>query len=423
MLSAMGYALSIVRDAVLATYYGRSPALDLYFVALSPLQFVGMEAASLAYLGFLPEFVRAGKTGEGGEYKHLLRRRLVVTLRASLAAAVLMAVMGMLSTPVLAPGHTAHDALGSLRATFGALALLIPGLAIAGVLRAGLEARGRFLPWALSPALRSGALILLVLLSASRPGLMWLVSGTLLGLCLVLAYFAIAAWATTAHLVESTQRVEQPLPASLGPLVGSILLGQLTVIIDNAFASHTGVGGVQAFVLASNLLSVPQTVIGGAVAAVFYPLFGRLWTTEQKGLAVESVQRSVRLVVYVLLPIVVFLGVGGAFLVRIIYERGRFDEEMTQLVASAVSGLAIGQVAYASSLLLRQFLLVAGVPWAVFQGAAVFLAVKWLGNVALTETLGLPGIAVSSSLAAISMCAFLASRVWRIAKLSAVRAA
>src|SRR5207245_436574 len=100
------------------------------------------------------------------------------------------------------------------------------------------------------------------------------------------------------------------------------------------------------------------------------------------------------------LPVVVFLMIDGAFVVRLIYEHGAFDESMTDLVSDALAGLAIGQLAYASALLLRQFLLVAGAPWVVLQGALVFLAVKWVGNVILTDHFGLPGIALSSSLAA-----------------------
>jgi len=193
----------------------------------------------------------------------------------------------------------------------------------------------------------------------------------------------------------------------------------MTVMVDNAFASHTGVGGVQAFTLASNLLSVPQTIIAGAVSTVYYPVFGALWVTDQKEASLASVWRSARLTVFALLPVIVFFVVAGVVVVRILYQHGTFDEEMTRLVSNAVAGLAIGQLAYACALLLRQFLLVAGAPWAILQGAVVFLSVKWVGNTILTPRFGVPGIALSSSFAAIAMCSFLvyrvidAARTWR----------
>ena len=74
-LTASAYLLSIIRDALFATYYGGSAALDVYFVALSPSQFVGMESASLTYLAFLPEFSRA-VGADPASYGNLVRERL-----------------------------------------------------------------------------------------------------------------------------------------------------------------------------------------------------------------------------------------------------------------------------------------------------------------------------------------------------------
>jgi putative peptidoglycan lipid II flippase len=421
-LSALGYILSILRDSVLARYYGHSSSLDVYFVALLPSQFVGTEAASLAYLVFLPEFSRAIEAGDEDEHHHLLRARLSFVIKGAGLAAAAFAAIGLLFTPVLAPGYISSGALGSLRASFVVLSTMIPCLAILGVMRASLEAHGHFSAWALLPAFRSTALIACVLVSATRPAVGWLVSGTLLGLCLSLGYALLVGRSHKSPIpafARSLRRAPSELPSSVAPLLASIFVGQLTAMLDNAFASHTGVGGVQAFALASNLLSVPHTILAGAVSTAYYPLFGSLWASDRKDTAVASLRKSARLTVVVLLPVMALLIVEGGVVVRLIYQHGTFDAGMTQLVTSAVAGLAIGQVAYASALLLRQFLLVAGVPWVLLQGAVLFLAIKWVGNAFLTPRLGLTGIAVSSSLAATVLCIFYAirvmytARVWR----------
>jgi len=59
---------------------------------------------------------------------------------------------------------------------------------------------------------------------------------------------------------------------------------------------------------------------------------------------------------------------------------------------------------------------VAGAPWALFEASAVFLAVKWVGNLALADRFGVPGIALSSSLAAASTCGYLVVRLIRTAR-------
>jgi putative peptidoglycan lipid II flippase len=196
-----------------------------------------------------------------------------------------------------------------------------------------------------------------------------------------------------------------------------VILGALTGVLDNAFASKAGVGGVQTLALATNLLVAPQGIIGGVVATVFFPVYGSLWL-DNRPAAFASLWRSIRLVVFGLLPVVALLVTAGIVVVRIVYRHGAFTESLASVVSDTVAGLALGQVFYAASVLLRQFLLVAGAPWAACEAAAVFLMVKWLGNIAFVRSFGVPGVALASSLAALATCTFLGVRVLRLRKRS-----
>ena len=418
-LAASGYLLSVLRDAMLAKYYGGSSALDVYFIALSPAQFIGMEGASLMYLAFLPEFARSLRARDYSAYGHVLRVRLVFAAKAALIVAMLLAATGVIFPQWLAPGYAGDAAINALRASVVVLALLVPGLAVVGVLRAALEVQGRFSAWALLPGFRSITLIVCVLLSVSSPTLGWLLAGSLLGVGLAIGYAAFArrkdgpVISTSPKLVDTSA---PPLPSSLVPLFAAVLLGALTGTIDNAFASKAGVGGVQALALASNLLAAPQSIIGGVVATVFFPVYGSHWLDGNRPAAFASLWKSIRLVVLGLLPLVVLLVTVGIVVVRIVYRHGAFTETLAGLVAHTVAGLALGQIFYATTVLLRQFLLVAGAPWAVCEAAAVFLAMKVLGNLVLVRSFGVPGVALASSLAALATCGFLVIRVLRLVR-------
>jgi putative peptidoglycan lipid II flippase len=419
-LAASGYLLSILRDALLATYYGGSFALDVYFIALSPAQYIGMEGASLVYLAFLPEFTRSRRASNPSGHAHVLRARLTSTAKAALGAAILLAAICATFPQWLAPGYLGHGAMGALRMSVAVLCALIPGLAVVGVLRAALEAQARFSAWALLPGLRSITLIVCILLSASHPALGWLLAGSLLGVALAMGYAGLALREHGKVVPSSAPPAGQSarsLPSSLVPLSVAVLLGALTTIVDNAFASRAGVGGAQTFALATNLLVAPQSIIGGVVATVFFPVYGRLWVGDRRPEAFTSLSRSMRLVALGLVPVVALLVVAGLPIVRIVYRHGVFTESLAVLVSHTVAGLALGQVFYAGSVLLRQFLLVMGAPWAVCEAAIVFLAAKWVGNVAFMKLFGLPGVALASSLAALVTCAFLVVRVLRLAKL------
>src|SRR5437762_3335292 len=89
LLTGVAYATSIIRDAVLAALYGGSRALDIYFLALAPSQFLGLELASLAYLTFLPEFSRSLREGDSLSVSQLFYQRVTLALKGSLGVALL----------------------------------------------------------------------------------------------------------------------------------------------------------------------------------------------------------------------------------------------------------------------------------------------------------------------------------------------
>jgi len=96
-----------------------------------------------------------------------------------------------------------------------------------------------------------------------------------------------------------------------------------------------------------------------------------------------------------------------------VYRHGAFSKELAVLVSRTLAGLAVGQVVYAVTVLLRQSLFDAGAPRAVCEAAAVLLCVKWIGSRPVIHPLGLR---VASSLAALTTCAFLLVRVARLAR-------
>ncbi len=402
-----------MRDAILAAFYGGSAALDIYFIALAPSQFVATEVATLVYLSFLPEFSRAIAAISGANPSELLRKRLSLVVKGTTAIAIVVALGSVLLAPLIAPRYVQEGFGRTLRMSFAALSLLIPLIGVIGVLRAFLEAHSKFVPWAVLPAFRSGVLTIVVLLTSSTPSVGWLLLGSLLGAAAGLAY----GWLSLRTLPTYDRPTIAPrlptFPPTIAPLVAALVVGQATLFVDNAFAARSGVGGVQAFALASNLLVIPQAIITGAVATVYFPIFGADLAAQKRDNAVSNLVGSIRLVVWGAVPVVIiFCSPVGRAVTGLIYGRGAFDQAMVSLVSHTAAGLALGLVPWAAFMQMRQYVLVAGEPWVVFQVAGIFLIVKWIGNSALAGSLGVPGIAIASSFAATAACAYVALRIF-----------
>jgi len=95
----------------------------------------------------------------------------------------------------------------------------------------------------------------------------------------------------------------------------------------------------------------------------------------------------------------------------LIYHRGAFDERMVALVSHTAAALSLGLAPFACMMLMRQYFLAARGPWLVFQATGVFFGVKAIGNWLLIDSFGVPGVAISSSIAATLACTYLSVRV------------
>lgn len=396
-LTGAGFVISLLRDVTLAATYGGSASLDVFFVALGPTLYWGTESANLAYLGAMPALAA-----------HRTRTpppRLIATVlaMAALSAAVLAAVAA-LAPSAIAPGLVALGERRELAIAVGALALLIPLLTIGGLLRAMLELARRFSFWATLPAFRSAGVAVLALATAEASTAAWLVVGVLAGL----SAWLIFGFALLRHLHAEPRKevAAQPLPpvGGLFPLMLMILIGQLAGLADNHFASKLGVGNVQAYTLAVNLLAVPQGLIGGVVATIYFPAFALACARGTRLDASQALHKAVRLTTYGMLPAIIILASPlGAWATHLIYGRGQFGKDLTLLTASCASGLALGQLGFAVMMLQRQLLIAARSPWPVVFGVAMFVVLKIGGNALLIGPFGLAGIALASSIASVAI--------------------
>lgn len=407
-LTGAGFAISIVRDMTLAATYGGSPALDVFFVALGPTLYWGLESANLAYLGAMPALAA----------RHTLRlhpRMIVASLGIAVTGATALAALAIFTPTAIAPGLVALGERRELAFAVGALGLLIPMLTVGGLLRAPLELAKRFAFWAALPLFRSAGVCLLAVATAGAATASWLVTGVLAGVSAWLIFGVAQARLLRGAPQHEAAPVPMTVPASGAlPLVLVILIGQFAGLADNYFASQLGVGRVQAYALAVNLLALPQGLVGGVVATVYFPAFAIACAGGTRSEASRALYQAVRLTIYGMLPAVVVLASPlGAWVTDLVYGRGQYGEALTALTASSAAGLALGQLGFALLILQRQMLIAARTPWSVVPSVVIFVVLKIGGNALLISPFGLAGIALASSIAAIAAAIALAVPVRR----------
>lgn len=122
---------------------------------------------------------------------------------------------------------------------------------------------------------------------------------------------------------------------------------QINVLINTYFVSH--IEGAQGWLsYGFRLMQFPIGLFGVAVGTAAIPVLSRLASEGKIKDFRDTVSSSVNLVFLMTLPSACGLIVLGEPIIRLIYERGKFDATATSMTAVALAGYSIGLTGYAA---------------------------------------------------------------------------
>ncbi len=135
--------------------------------------------------------------------------------------------------------------------------------------------------------------------------------------------------------------VQKMIPGTIG--VASF---QLNVLMTDLLAKSTGDGLVSAFNTAVRLMELPQGVFGISLATYLLPTLSSLAAEKKFPEFRKTVAEGVNHLVFVNLLATVFLVLLAEPIVRLLFERGRFDAASTDMAYTALVALAPGLIAF-----------------------------------------------------------------------------
>ena len=350
--------LGLLRDRLLASRFGAGVELDVYYAAfqipdvLYTIFLIGAAAAAV-----LPVFMEYERRS-AGESEAFVSNLLTVF---SIAGSVLVAV-AIIAAPWLmravAPGFGPEQ----FRTAVWLTRLMMVNavfLGVAGILSSVLQARHRFVAFALPPIFYNLGIIAGILFFVPRFGLSGLVAGVVAGglaqIAVQLPTLRRMAFRIRPRLDWGEPGLRRVVKTSF-PRVLAITMSQLTLVALAAIASFFSSGSISVFKLAANLAYVPVGLFGVSYAlAVFPKLSGA--TIEGRGETFgEHVRAGVRTILFWVVPCATLAIVLRAHIVRVVLGSGAFDWEDTRLVAAVVAVLAIAMVSESIlPLILRAF--------------------------------------------------------------------
>lgn len=342
-----------IRDVLIAAILGAGPVADAFFVAFKlPNFFRRLTAEGSFTVAFVPMF--AGFLESDGKTIAMRFAEEAFALMAAVLLGFTVAVIFFMPQvmTVLAPGFVDTPerfdlAVELTRITF----VYLPLISLVALLGGVLNSIGKFAAMASAPILLNLILIssLAVLADALRtPGH-------------VLAYgVAAAGLAQFLWLLEACRRSGvlprwrlprwTPRMASLFRLMLPAMLGagvvQINLLIDVVLASTLPTGSVSFLYYADRINQLPLGVIGVAIGTALLPSLSRQIRAGQDAAAEDSQNRALELAMLLTLPAAAGLMVLAGPIVEVLFQRGAFGPEVTDLTALALAAYAAGLPAF-----------------------------------------------------------------------------
>ncbi|MBQ9688466.1 murein biosynthesis integral membrane protein MurJ [bacterium] len=346
--------IGFLRDITIANCYGASLVSDAYFyayqlpaLALVLLGGVGGPFHS-AVVSVFSKMIPSAETKAGEELNKLFNTFMTTTFFAFLALAVLCfvfsdAIMGL----IISGNNPELISLAGMHLKIMSPILVIGG--IVGIYYGVLVSYREFALPNMAPILMSLVIITMITLVHNDTTGKVLATATLIGaLCQLVSQIPKVrkfGFRLKPNLDIKEEKFKQ-ICELLFPAILSSTVGQLYVYIDMFFASSLAVGAWTAIGYSNRIFQFP---VGILVTAFLVPLFPIFSTLVGKG-ELEQVKRyfnhGVGVLFFVGLPIMIGIFTVGYDAIKLIFQRGAFDERAVLMVTQALICLAFAILPY-----------------------------------------------------------------------------
>ena len=350
-LTMVSRVLGYARDFFIARLFGASLATDAFFVAFKiPNLLRRMFAEGAFSQAFVPILAGYRNTSSAEETRSLIDS--VSTLL--FLALVVTAALGMAAAPLIvyatAPGFVAEPdkfalTVQLLRITFPYIVFISLVALAAGILNTW----NRFSVPALTPALLNvsfivGAAFFAQYFDPPVLVLAWAVfAGGLLQLAFQVPFLAKLGVLPRWRLDLSHPGVRRIL-LLMAPAAFGVSVSQLSLLINQVFASFLQTGSVSWLYYADRLMELPAGVLGVAVGTILLPSLSKYHAQANQAEYARLLDWGLRITVLLAVPSAAALAVLSLPFIATLFHYGRFTAQDAGMTQRALVAYSIGLV-------------------------------------------------------------------------------
>jgi putative peptidoglycan lipid II flippase len=405
--------LGLAREVVAAGLFGVTGAMSAFTIAFQVPNLVRALFADSALQGaFVPVFAELLEKGERREAFRVASSLffLILLLLSALTALFVLFAEPLMS--LFAPGFDDHPALKDLTVQLAQLMFpIVVLLALSGLVVGMLNTFEHFAVPALAPV--AWNLVIIAALAALVPLLpeedeiyayaIGILAGTVIQFLLPLPWLRGRGGRFMLRLDWRDERVRRVLKLML-PVTIALGLINLSLLINSLFGTLVSEEAPAAIDKAFRIYQLPQGLFSIAIATVLFPTMARFAARGARDDLRRTMANGVRQICLLLIPSAVLMAVLAEPITRLVYERGVFDAEATDLTSTAMLWWSISLPFQGVSLLFSRTFFSLQRPWATSALAGLNLVVNAALAAALYGPFEIAGIVIGTVVGTIAMC-------------------
>ena len=418
VLAFAGKLAGMVRELLVAAFFGTGDAVDAYVLAWElPAYAINVIAGAFA-AALIPAYVEVRDRDGSVAARQVLSGVMLFTLVLLVGASLLLALVGPPFLSFVASGFGPEK----LALTQRLLVLLLPCIVLSGLatlLTGVLSADEHFVLGGASALAVAACSIAALLFGAHRWGIVALAVGLVVGFA---AQFAILTWgvarAGALPLLgwrQQAKAVRQVISQYLPMVVGMLLISS-SGLVDQTMAATLGDGSAAVYSYSSRVIAVVLSVGTMALGTAVLPYFSRMVAARDWTAIRHTLRTYTLLILGVTIPLSIGLIVCSRLIVRLLFERGAFTASDTATVGDIQAVLALQIPFYSLGILYVRLISSLKANQILMYGTVISFALNISLDYVLKERLGVPGIALATTIVYVVSTAYLATMLSRLLK-------
>jgi putative peptidoglycan lipid II flippase len=405
--------LGLAREVVAAKYFGVTGAMSAFTIAFQVPNLIRALFADSALQGaFVPIFTELLEKGERKEAFRVASSLFFLIVLVLTAVTALFVIFAEPLMSLFAPGFDDQPQLQELTVQLSRLMFpIVVLLALSGLVVGMLNSFEHFAVPALAPVAWNlviiAALVGLVPVFPQEDEIyayaIGILAGTIVQFLLPLPWLRGRGGHLTIRLDWRDPRVLRVLKLML-PVTIALGLINLSLLINSLFGTLVSDSAPAAIDKAFRIYQLPQGLFSISIATILFPTLSRFAARGARDDLRRTMGNGVRQICLLLIPSAVAMAVLAEPIVRLVYERGVFGSEATELTSTALVWWSISLPFQGVSLLFSRTFFSLQRPWATTALAGVNLVVNAALAAALYEPFGIAGIVIGTVAGTVTMC-------------------